>query len=88
MRGIGGGLALSPCDNGDLRPLNYLPTDEQLKWYMKEEKISEEESKQPPDFRKRRLNFNLCGSGISTVNITPHGEINPCVQIRTKNKIK
>ena len=37
MRGIGGGLALSPCDDGNLRPLNYLPTDEQLKWYMEEE---------------------------------------------------
>lgn len=31
MRGVGGGLTLSPCDNGDLKPLNYSPTDEQLR---------------------------------------------------------
>jgi len=88
MRGIGGGLAISPCDDGDLRPLNYLPTDEQLKWYMKEEKkFLKRKIKQGPIYKKSRLNFNLCGAGIIGINITPYGEVNPCVQIRTRNKI-
>ncbi|MGE4358176.1 MAG: radical SAM protein [Candidatus Omnitrophota bacterium] len=88
MRGVGGGLAISPCDDGDLRPLNYLPTDEQLKWYMKEEKrFLKRKIKEKRYFRKSRLNSNLCGSGISSINITPYGEVNPCVQIRTKNRL-
>lgn len=53
-----------------------------------EKKYLRRKSKQPPDFKKRRLDFNLCGSGISTVNITPYGELNPCVQVRTKNRIE
>lgn len=87
MRGIGGGLAISPCDDGDLRPLNYLPTDEQLRWYMSEEKKFFKKPKKRINFKKARLDSNLCGAGITSINITPYGEINPCVQIRTKNRI-
>ena len=89
MRGIGGGLALSPCDDGNLRPLNYLPTDEQLKWYMEEEKklLLRRTRKKKLKPQSPNPNFNLCGAGITAINITPYGEVNPCVQIRTKNKI-
>jgi radical SAM protein with 4Fe4S-binding SPASM domain len=46
------------------------------------------------EMKKRKLKFkkpnrdsNLCGSGIVSINITPYGEVNPCVQIRTRNRI-
>ena len=88
MRGIGGGLVVSPCDDGDIRPLNYLPVDEQLREYMeKEQKYLRRKFKKKPKFEKFSLNSNLCGAGITSVNITPYGEVNPCVQIRTRNKI-
>lgn len=85
MRGIGGGLVLSPCDDGDSRPLNYLPTDEQLRWYMEKEKRILKKKKLV--FKKLDKNSNLCGAGIISINITPYGEVNPCVQIRTRNRI-
>jgi radical SAM protein with 4Fe4S-binding SPASM domain len=88
MRGVGGGLVISPCDDGDCRPLNYLPTDEQLKWYMEEEKkYFKRNLKQRLEYKKVDPNSNLCGSGITAINITPYGEVNPCVQVRTRNKI-
>lgn len=89
MRGIGGGLTLSPCDDGDIRPLSYLPTEEQLRWYMKKEKqlfLKSNKGKRF-SFQIPNRNSNLCGSGITSINITPYGEVNPCVQVRTKNKI-
>ena len=83
-RGIGGGLAVSPCDDGDIRPLSYLPTDEQLRWYMKEES---KYFKKKWHYKEPDPDSNLCGAGIMSLNVTPYGEVNPCVQIRTKNKI-
>ena len=89
MRSIGGSLTLSPCDDGDPKPLNYFPTEEQLKWYMEKKKgiIKRETKKKKPSFKTPDRNSNLCGAGITFINITPYGEVNPCVQIRTKNKI-
>lgn len=86
MRQIGGGLLISPCDNGDKRPLNYRLTDQQLKNYLKAE--FKERKIQGQDYKLRPVkeNSRLCGSGLATCNITPYGEVNPCVQVRVKNE--
>ncbi|MCM8791874.1 MAG: radical SAM protein [Candidatus Omnitrophica bacterium] len=88
-RGIGGGLLISPCDDGNKKPLNYRLTAQQLKKYIQEEfrhlKILGKDYKP----QKVKQNSTLCGAGFVNCNITPYGEINPCVQIRFKNnKIK
>lgn len=84
-RGIGGGLLISPCDNGNRKPLNYRLTDEQLRRYIKEEFKQLESLGKEYKPRKLRQNETLCGAGLATCNITPYGKLNPCVQIRLKD---
>lgn len=85
MRGIGGALLISPCDNADKRPLSCRLTDRQLEKYIKEESKALKLSGELPGFRKIRAGEGLCGTGRATCNITPYAELNPCVQIRLKN---
>ncbi|MBU4342944.1 MAG: radical SAM protein [Candidatus Omnitrophica bacterium] len=87
-RGIGGELLISPCDDGNRRPLNYRLDDEQLKNYIREEiKISKISKSFEKEFKPRKVKRNetLCGAGFVSCNITPYGELNPCVQIRLEN---
>lgn len=87
-RGIGGGLLISPCDDGNRRPLNYRLTEGQLKEYIQEEMKQFKSLEKDYKPRKVRQNEALCGAGFATCNITPYGELNPCVQIRLKdNKV-
>lgn len=84
-RGIGGNFLVSPCDDGNKRPLQYRLNDEQLKKYIKEEK--EEFRSVGKEYKPKKVKKNdiLCGAGRSGCNITPSGELNPCAQIRLKN---
>jgi AdoMet-dependent heme synthase len=84
-RGIGGGILLSPCDDGNRRPLNYRLDDKQLRKYIKEEFKQFKSLGQ--DYKPRKVNKNesLCRTGFVSCNITPYGELNPCVQIRLRN---
>jgi len=85
MRQIGGGLLISPCDNGNKRPLNYRLTDGQLKKYLKEEFKQRKSLNQNYKPKKIKENESLCNSGLTTCNISPYAELNPCVQIRLKH---
>jgi radical SAM protein with 4Fe4S-binding SPASM domain len=82
--GFEGANMISPCDNGNKKPLQYRLSDAQMKEYMRLEaeyivsrgikniSLQQEEGE------------SLCRSGIATCNITAYGELNPCVQIKLK----
>lgn len=82
--GFEGSNMISPCDNGNKKPLQYRLSDTQLKEYMRLEAeyivsrgIKNMALQQGED-------ENLCRSGITTCNITAYGEVNPCVQIKLR----
>ena len=80
-----GFLSISPCDDGNKRPLQYRPTDMQVKEYMEEvigqhrDKGMDIEWKEKPGSRK------LCEAGFQICNISPYGQVNLCSQLRLKN---
>ncbi len=85
LRHPDGGLLISPCDDGDRKPLSYRLTDGSLRKYMREEI---KEIKFPKRVKKAVQDNDteaLCGVGLISCNITPYGDVNPCVQIRLKN---
>ena len=79
--GTGGSFLLSPCNDGNRKPLNYRPSDEQLKDYIKEELQQLGKSYKP---RKVEGDERLCADFLTSCSITPYGEVNPCVQIKFK----
>lgn len=84
----GASLLISPRDNGDKAPIRNRLTDEQLKKYIKAEFeiLGKIEKKIFP--RTHTPFSHLCLAGLNMVNVTPYGEVNPCVQIRIKNNNK
>ncbi len=81
-RGIGGGLFISPCNDGDKRPLNHRLTDMQMKRYIKEQLLRFKSINIKDIRRKVHGSEMICKVGLSTCNITPYGEVNPCAQIK------
>lgn len=81
---LGNGLFISPCDNGNRKPLNYRLTDSQLKAYIEEEFKQFKSMGKEYKPRKVKDNERLCGASLISCNMTPYGEVNPCVQIRLK----
>ena len=79
---LAGGIFIAPCDDGNRHPLKYRPTDTQVKEYMQE--VVSLHKRQgagigwPQDGKKNRL----CEAGFHRCNISPHGRLNPCVQLR------
>lgn len=84
-RGTGGGYVITPCDDGDIGPLSHRMTDTQLEKYMRESARIPKSTKELFEPRKIKKNDILCCSGIIGCNITPQGNLNPCLQIRLKN---
>ncbi|MFH0790395.1 MAG: radical SAM protein [Candidatus Omnitrophota bacterium] len=83
-RGIGGGVLICPTDDGNRSPLRYRLTDSQLKDYFKQESKEIKAMGTEVPFKEIQPNEPLCGAGLSLCNITPNGQVNPCVQIRLK----
>lgn len=84
-REVGGNTNLTPCDNGDRRPLGYEASDGQLRDYLRKELIKRQDERL--FFRPKRVkgSSKLCGAAFTTCNVTPYGELNPCLQIRLKD---
>jgi len=85
MRGFGAGLLITPSADGKNDSLKYRLDDEQLKKYIQEESNQMKFSGRKNKFTKIGDNDILCNSGRLTVNITPYGEVNPCVEIRLQD---
>lgn len=87
--GIGAATLISPCDDGSKRPLNYRVADLQLKKYIREEFLELKKLNEKFKLLRSKEDDFICAAGLFTCNITPFGELNPCVQIRLKeNRIK
>jgi radical SAM protein with 4Fe4S-binding SPASM domain len=83
-RGIGGGLLIAPCDNGSRRPLKYRISDDRLRVYIRQELEASITAGMKYNLDHSHMKEKLCGAGFSNCNVTPYGELNPCVQIRIK----
>jgi radical SAM protein with 4Fe4S-binding SPASM domain len=86
MRGVGGSTLISPCDNGNFRPLNYRLSDRQLRGYLSAEQQELKKMGWFYHLEKIKKGEKLCGAGLATCNITPFAEVNPCVQIRIRQE--
>lgn len=75
---------LFPCQNGDIKPFSCRLSDKEMREYIKEEFNQLESIGNRYAPRKIMVNERICGAGSATYNITPYGEVNPCVQIRLK----
>jgi len=84
-RSIDGGLQISPCDNGSKRPFLFRLSDRQLEKYMLAALTLNKTAKRNPEIRAAGENEHVCGAAFTACNITPSGELNPCLQIRAKD---
>lgn len=78
---------ISPCDDGNKRPLS-LRVDNDMFYDYLHRKVATKGVSSPliKSFnRRRKLNEPLCGAGFLNCSVTPYGEFNPCVQIKFKN---
>lgn len=84
IRGYGGSFLISPRDNGSKEPLEYRLTDMQMKNHIAESNRHFNFKRYFTKLKRHVVtdNDSFCGAGRSTCNITPFGEVNPCVQIR------
>jgi radical SAM protein with 4Fe4S-binding SPASM domain len=79
--GVGGGLMITVCDDGNCRPLRYRLTDAQLKRYLREE-VNYFMQHKVRYFPKKLISSEIiCLAGIASCNIDPYGHVSPCNQI-------
>jgi mycofactocin biosynthetic radical S-adenosylmethionine protein MftC len=74
---------LTPCDDGDTRPLDILPSVEGTRAALRLQKAhakarGETRARPQPEAESR----HHCGAGASTLTVDPFGNIYPCVQWR------
>ncbi len=84
---IPGGLLISPRDDGSKLPLALRLSDAQLKDYFRKECFFKKSSgiNIKSKLEKVKKDYLLCLAGFVTSNITPYGNVNPCLQIRLKS---
>jgi len=79
-----GFLPISPCDDGNKRPLRYRPTDRQVKEYMEEVIRQHRDKGVDIEWEERVGSKKLCEAGSQLCNISPYGEVNLCSKLRLK----
>lgn len=79
----GSAFLISGSDDGSTKPLACRLDDGQLRRYLcKSMQEIKTLKREVTVLKKVNLDETLCGMGCATCNITPYGELNPCLQMR------
>ncbi len=74
-----------PCDDASTGPLHHALSDLQMKHYIEDGLYRHQPMRSSNKLLNIDPNLPLCGAGRRVSNITPYGQLNPCVRLRFNN---